>query len=164
MGWFRRGVIPAFLFMCAVTLASASHAKPQSAKTVFNTLNACAKSHAIDECREHVTASSVALFDRFNSYGLASCLPQDVTFVSELNSGGHTIIRAKTTHNGKVRFMRLIFSLEEDSWKLDVPESLHRSMGEKWEKQLAMTEALYLALREQMGGKLDCNTAQSLAQ
>ncbi len=104
------------------------------------------------------------MYDRFNKYGLADCLPDDVTFVSEEKGKEQTTIRAKTDVNGQLRYMRLVFSREEDQWKFDLPASLKRGMGEKWEQKVAMTEALYLALQQQMGGKLDCTTARSLAK
>ncbi len=161
MGMVRRREISAFLFCC---IGAASAHAASNARDTFNALNACAKSHEIDNCREDLTASSVAMFDRFNGYGLADCLPSDVTYVSESKSGQHDIIRAKTTYNGTQRYMRLIFSMEENKWKLDVPASLERSMGPKWEKQVQTIETMYLLLRQQMGGKLDCSTVQALAK
>ena len=161
MGWFRRGVIPAFLFSCAM---AASAQAQESAHQIFDLINDCAKAKAIDDCRQYVTADSVALYDRFNKYGLSSCLPDDVTFVSEEKGKEQTTIRARTDVNGQLKYMRLVFSREEDQWKFDIPASLKRGMGEKWEQKVAMTEALYLAMQQQMGGKLDCNTARSLAK
>jgi hypothetical protein len=161
MGWLGRGVIPALLFCYALPAFASA---PGTAKDTFLRLNDCATSRAITGCRDDVTEDSHALFDRFDGYGLASCLPDDVTFMSQTALKNHTIIRAKTAATGKTRYLRLLFSKEHSKWKLDIPASLHQSMGEDWEKRLSLIEALYVALRQQMGDKLDCNTARALAK
>lgn len=164
MGWLRRGAIPAFLFTCATALGAVPAQAESHAKSIFNHLNHCASAHAIDDCRQYVTSSSTALFDRFNGYGLANCLPEDVRFLSEISSGPYTIIRARMAITGKTRFLRLLFSEEKGQWKLDIPASLQHAMGDRWQHNLALTEALYVALRQQMGGKLDCKSARAMIQ
>ena len=72
------------------------------------------------------------------------------------------MIRASVTDLGKKRYMRLFFVEEEGTWKLDVPESLRTAMGKDWQKQVEITENIYLLMRSQFGAKLDCNTIRSL--
>jgi hypothetical protein len=60
--------------------------------------------------------------------------------------------------------MRLAFKPDGDDWKLDVPESLRIGMGENWQKQVDTTEQIYLVLRAQFGGELNCQAVQALAK
>jgi len=127
-------------------------------------LNQCLPKTDPSACRALVTASSVALYNRFVSYDLLKCLPQPVTYVSQEHKGAQTIIRSSVMVNGTQRFLRLIYVEEEGKWKLDIPESLHLSMGNNWEKQVNMTEQIYVMLKQQMGEQFSCNTLLTLVK
>lgn len=133
-----------------------------TAHDTFKLLHKCIKSETLHQCREDITADSVALYDRFDGYGLVNCLPEDITFVSEKRSKEQAIVRAKTTINKEMRFLRLVFSDEEGRWKFDIPSSLKQAVGNDWENKVKITEQLYLALRKQFGNKLDCKSVQAL--
>ncbi len=145
-------------------LASASAFAAGSARDSFDSINNCVKNEDAQGCKDLFTASSFPLYDRFASYGLMNCLPKDAAFDSQKEDGSYTMIRASATDTGSQRFMRLYFAQEEGKWKLDVPYSLSKSMGKNWEKQIEMVENIYLLMKQQLGGQLDCNMIRALVQ
>jgi hypothetical protein len=161
LGWLRRRAISAFLFPAVFLPATALSLEP-TAQDTFKQLHQCIKSEKLYQCREDITADSVTLYDRFDSYGLVNCLPDDITFVSEKRSKEQAIVRAKTTINKEMRFLRLVFSDEEGRWKFDIPSSLKQAIGDDWENKVKVTEQLYLVLRKQFGNKLDCASVRAL--
>ncbi len=151
-----------FLIIAFLLANSPVFAGESSARDSFEKINNCTRKEDIQSCRDLFTASSISLYDRFMSYGLVNCLPKDAEYDSQQNLGNTMLIRASVTDLGKKRYMRLFFVEEEGSWKLDVPESLRTAMGKDWEKQIEITENIYLLMRSQFGAKLDCNTIRSL--
>jgi len=135
-----------------------------SPRQSFDRLNYCIQNHSLPECRMHVTASSVEIYDRFASYDLARCLPKSAAYVSAKTTGDRSLIRASTGEPDNKRYMRLVFSEEEGQWKFDLPESLRIGMGENWHKQLNASEQIYLMMKSQFGGRLNCDALQSLVK
>ena len=149
-----------FFLLTDIAHVMANMAPPEES---FARINQCAQKEDTVGCRELITASSVDVYDRFVSYGLMKCLPKNVTYFSQENKGNQVIIRASVTTGENKRFMRLVFVEEEGQWKLDVPESLHIGLGDKWEQQLNLTEQIYVVMQQQMGGQLNCSIIQNLA-
>lgn len=156
-----------FLLRIGITLLSLGAALPAHAaatpQDAFNQLTRCVQTEDVQTCRTVQTSDSLPLYDRFASYGLLRCLPKDATYVSQEAEGNAVVVRARVTQNEKPRIMRLVFTQEAGGWKLDTPESLRRGMGENWQKQVNMTEQLYLMMRTQMGGQLNCAMIHALA-
>lgn len=154
------------LFFSSLALCfAATPVCAESAKDSFTRLKSCVSTNQPGACREQITASSVEMFDRFASYGLLSCLPSDATYVSQAKTGEYTVVRASTKQLGqKPKNLRLVFAKEENDWKLDIPESLHGALGEKWEQQVTLTEQLYLALKAQLGEQMGCGAVRKLVQ
>ena len=132
-------------------------------KTAANRIAACVESRNANDCRENITASSASLFNRFVNYNLMDCLPQSVTYLSKKPIKKAMQVRVQTTSNDKKTIARLIFQQEENTWKLDIPESLRQGIGENWESQLNATEQVYLMLKGQMGDKINCGMIRNLA-
>jgi hypothetical protein len=156
-----------YLMVCISLLllgTSPVHADMASPQSSFGRIIQCVKKEDTHGCRQLLTASSVSLYDRFVSYDLMRCLPKNASYISHQKSNGAVILRASATVGGNKRYMRLMLSEEEGQWKLDVPESLRLGMGENWEKQIQMTEQLYLVMKQQMGVQLTCEMAENLAR
>lgn len=152
------------LWLCLVlNLLWASPAHAQEVRGAFTALNTCLLGGAPTKCRAMLTASSLELYDRITGYDVMDCLPKETTYVSEQASGKHMMVRASTKLGETVRFLRLAFIREKGAWKLDIPFSLRLAIGENWQKQVSMTEQLYLFMRQQLGGKLNCAAVQGLA-
>ncbi len=151
-------------YIFCLLLIIAAPAWADSPRESFDRINACIKKQDTSTCRQHVTASSIQLYDRFVSYGLTDCLPKDANFVSQTPAGKSVLIRASTNDGGKERFMRLLFVQEEDRWKLDVPESLHTAMGDNWQNQVNLIEQIYLLMKQNMGDKLNCTMIRDMAR
>jgi hypothetical protein len=135
----------------------------QEVQTAFNTLNRCLLGAQTSTCRTLMTEDSRTLYDRVNSYDVMECLPKETRYVSQHKSGQHQIVRASTKLGESERFLRLAFRKEGGAWKLDVPFSLHSALGQNWQKQVQMTEQLYLFMRSQIKGKLNCEAVHALA-
>jgi hypothetical protein len=149
------------LLLLLLPLPTLADASPEQS---FNAIIAHCITTTDKSCRNHFTASSYSLYDRFTSYGLMRCVPKDAHFISTIPGATHTILRAATGSPGHERVMRLAFKPDGDDWKLDVPESLRIGMGENWQKQVDTTEQIYLVLRAQFGGELNCQAVQALAK
>ena len=152
------------LFLLLLLGNSSVYAQEKTARDSFEQLSTCVKNEDKQGCKDLFTASSASLYRRFMSYGLMNCLPKDAQYVSEKKIDSHVMIRASVTDNSKQRFMRLFFVEEEGQWKLDVPQSLQTSMGKNWEKQIGAAEQLYLLMKTQFGGQLDCKMIQNLVR
>lgn len=149
--------------LCAFTLLPlAAHAADKRVQETASRLSACVRDRSAETCRDNMTASSVALFDRFASYNLMDCLPQSATYLSQKPEGAAMLVRATVVTNEKKSVVKLIFQQEEDRWKLDLPETLRRGIGENWEGQVDATEKVYLLLRSQMGDNLNCTMIRNL--
>ncbi len=131
-------------------------------KTATTRMAACVHNRDASTCRQNITASSTAILDRFASYDLMDCLPQDAAYQSSKQEGDAMIVRATTTTDAKKNTIRLVFQQEEEEWKLDIPESLRRGLGDNWEQRLNGVEQVYLVLRSQMGGNLNCAMIRKL--
>jgi hypothetical protein len=150
---------------CFVVLGlSTALAAARTPVETFTAINQCIEKETTPGCRDLVTASSISLYDRFVSYGLVRCLPQHSTFISQERKGNSIIIHASATTQGNVRKMRLVLAEEEGEWKLDIPESLHLAMGDKWEQQVTMTEQVYLMMKKNLGAQLNCDAIMSLVK
>ena len=150
-----------FLLLALFFVPSMAHA--QGAKESFIQLNSCLTSGAPAHCRSMLTKNSLELYDRISSYDVMSCLPKTTEYVAEQPLGAYSMVQASTKLGDTTRYLKMAFIKEQGKWKLDIPYSLRVAMGENWEKQLKMTEQIYLILRAQLQGKLDCKTVQNLA-
>lgn len=149
--------------LAAILLASPSYAA--GARDAFELINNCAKNKYATPCRVILTPESLTLFDHFNSYGLAKCLPGDVKFVSATPAPPYSIIRASTSITGQPRTMRLAFIQNNGGeWKLDVPESLRIGMGQNWKQQVDAMDQLYSYLHKQLKGGLGCPDLKNTKQ
>ncbi|MBV8938282.1 MAG: hypothetical protein JO089_00390 [Alphaproteobacteria bacterium] len=137
-------------------------AEESGAKAAFSHLIRCIGARNAPACRGLLTADSVELYNRFVDYGLMQCVPSGIDYVSQQRADPYVIIRAGVVTGGVRRFMRLIFAREAGNWKLDVPESLRAALGEKWRQRVALTEQLYIALRQQMGPLQNCAMVQRM--
>ncbi len=146
------------LLLLLLPAASAFAAGP---KESFTRINQCVTTQDTATCRDWITVSSVAIYDRFIADDLAKCLPKDAIYISQKQAGSEVIVRAGV--NAGSRTMRLVFVEEEGKWKLDVPESLHLGIGDNWEQQLNLTEEAYAMMKQYMGDKLNCAMLQNLA-
>ena len=152
------------LYFCLVlNLLWPSLGFAQEVQTAFDTLNRCLLGAQSSTCRTLVTQDSQALYDRVSGYDVMECLPKETRYVSQHRSGQHQIVRASTKLGETVRFLRLAFKKEQGAWKLDVPFSLQSALGKNWQKQVQMTEQLYLFMRGQIKGKLNCEAVHALA-
>lgn len=134
----------------------------ETVKDAANRVTACIKARDAQTCRDNITASSVDIYNRFVSYDLMDCLPQKAAYVSSTPKGDAMLVRATVTTNDKKSNVRLIFQQEEDRWKLDIPETLRQGIGDNWEGQVNATEQVYLMLKKQMGGQLNCSMIRNL--
>lgn len=149
-----------FLFAIFSFNASAHADTPRAG---IKRLSTCLGADRLMDCRSYITASSVELFDRFESYKLADCLPKSLEYVSEKTQRSHMAVRSRFQSGGKPHIARLLLVEEENQWKLDIPETLRSGLGENWETQLNATEQVFLLMRQQMGGNLNCAVLQNLA-
>ena len=147
-------VLPLLLF--------APPAFADSTKAALTRINECLKTHQDKTCRDVITKGSQALYTRFTNHDLMGCLPSKVIYMSEQAYGKSIVVRASSQVNDTTRYMRLVLS-KESLWKLDIPASLKLSMGENWEKQVEMTEKIYLMMKQQMGAQLNCEAIRALA-
>jgi len=124
-------------------------------------INACLKAPAQKACEPALTKTSQSFYQRLVTNDLLACLPTKITYISEKTSGKNLVLRATTDKGRNGRVLRLLLSQEKD-WKLDIPATLRLSMGENWETQVNMTEQIYLVMKQQMGGKLNCAAIEGL--
>ena len=150
------------LIIGAMTLWSAQAMAADAIKTAATRVATCVQKRDVTSCRENITASSIELFDRFTDYDLLDCLPQTASYLSSKADGKTMQVKANITTGQTKSTIRLTFQMEEDKWKLDIPETLRRGIGERWEGQLKATEQVYLMLRSQMGDNLNCSMIRNL--
>ena len=112
-------------------------------------------------CRSILTPSSYDIFDRFVSYKLMPCLPTDFVYDSEETVGPRTTVKATMPASNKTHFVfRIVF---QDN-KIDIPESFHVGLGDKWENKIQLAEQLYLMMRQNLGDKLTCDQLNDLVK
>lgn len=145
------------ILLYACLLLASTDALARTARETFDRLTGCIAHEDTAGCRALITSRSVGLYDRFASYGLLKCLPKDAAFQSQTRKDRGVIIRASMVNNGRTRTARLVFMQEAGQWKLDAPESLHMGMGDNWEQQVNLTEQIYLMMKQNMGGQLNCD-------
>jgi hypothetical protein len=153
-----------FFFVIFLLFSSSNAYALTSAADSFVAINTCVKKADAKGCQHYFTAGSQDLYDRFTSYGLMECLPKDARYFSEEEKDGGILLRAKITDYGKDRYMRLLFVEEKATWKLDIPKSLQISMGKNWQNQVNAIEQVYLMLKQNLGGKLNCEMIRGLAK
>lgn len=140
-------------------------AQAQSPQQGFDALAQAIREDKPDAGKAHVTADSAPLYDRFVSYGLFPCLPKDAAFISEQSAGGSSVVRASlTAPSGAKQIANLTFSKEGEQWKFNLPASLQRGLGERWDTKVHNAEQLYLLLRQQLGDKLTCAAIQDIVK
>ena len=154
---------PTRLFFLLALFFAPCAVRADSAKQCFMDLNNCLTQSPPAHCRTLMTSSSLELYDRLSTYDVIGCLPKKTEYLSEQPQGKYTLVRARTQLGNTPRFLKMAFVKEKDKWKLDIPYSLRMAIGENWQKQVNMTEQLYLFLRAQMKGKIDCTAVQNLA-
>jgi hypothetical protein len=151
------------LLFLSLLIALPCIAQADTAKDAFTRLNSCLLNKPPANCRGLFTTSSLELYDRISGYDVMDCLPKETEYVSQQETGKYTMVRASTKLGQTIRYLRLAFIKERNGFKLDAPYSLRLAIGENWQKQVQMTENIYLMLKSQLGGKLNCAAVQGLA-
>lgn len=129
----------------------------------FTALGEAVRARDEAQIAQHITENSRPLVSRFASYDLLPCLPGDASIVSVKKEGAQATVLSRFTvpHVG-AKQARLIFVKKQAGWQLDLPATLQRGMGAAWQSKVNTAEQLYLLMRQQMGGALDCAALQSL--
>ena len=116
-------------------------------------------------CRALLTPDSYSFYDRFAGYGLMPCLPTNLTMESQKQSGTHTILTASMPAGGGKKYLiRLSYDPASPQLLLDIPDSLRRALGERWENKMKLAEQLYLLMKQNLGDKLTCDQLEPLLQ
>lgn len=139
-----------------------SFAFADSPREAFEGLHSCLRREA-DSCGGYFTEGSQPLYKKVMTYDLARCVPDEVSYVSELSAGGGRIVRAKIIEGGRSHIARLNFTQERGMWKMNLPETLKRGLGEKWQNYVNATEQAYLFMQQQLGTMPDCEAVSVLA-
>jgi hypothetical protein len=114
-------------------------------------------------CHSIMTPESYAFFDRFESYKLMPCLPSDFTYESEQPAGSKIIVKANLQAAANKHYIfRLVFDQTASGPKINIAESFHAGLGEKWENKVQLSEQLYLMMKQNMGDKLTCDMLNNL--
>ncbi len=91
------------------------------------------------------------------------CLPTDFTYESESVEDGQVVVKATMpAGGGKEYIIRLVFASTPQGVRFDIPASLKRGLGEKWENKIQMSEQIYLMMKQNMGDKLNCDMLNGL--
>lgn len=152
-----------FITLLLLTQTLPAFAAQDPVKSDFQSLAAAIARSSAPEARDHLTPASHAMYDRFVSYGLMDCLPGDVSYLSSTMDGNVAVTKGSfRSPSGKMQIVTLAFVPDGNRWKLDLPETLRRAFGTKWESMVQMTEGIYLALRSQMGGNLTCEQVEKV--
>jgi hypothetical protein len=134
-------------------------------KTGFESVRHCVMENDVGYCHSIITPTSVPLFDRFVSYKLMPCLPTDFSYVNEEAANDHTTVKVTMPAGGNINYvLRLIFLNSPSGPKLDIPASLERGLGTKWQDKIQLSEQLYLIMRQNMGDKLTCDMLNGLVK
>ncbi len=92
------------------------------------------------------------------------CLPVNITYVSQAPLGNEILVRVSSETGDSPSIMRLHFTLENSIWKLNLPTTLEAGLGAGWQQRLDTVEQVYLMLKQQTGGALNCAVLQGLVQ
>lgn len=153
-----------YIFIGLYFLSYGSHAEAaDTAKTSFIKAGNCVREGKKGGCSDYITQGSKELYKRFSSYDLEACLPKNINYISEQKLGKYIWVKAEVIAGNSSRYANLAFVKEKGRFLLDIPQSMQRAIGGDWEKRLEMTERIYVMLKQQTGGKLDCSVVQSLA-
>lgn len=147
--------LSAFLFLIA------SPALANSPQTSFEAMHQCVLREA-HSCRDYFTKDSMPLFQKIITYDVARCVPQEVNYVSEIPAGTTQIVRVQVKEKEKTHIARLAYRKESGEWKMSLPETLRRGLGEKWQNYVNITEQAYLFMRSQMGSQMSCEAVEAL--
>jgi hypothetical protein len=115
-------------------------------------------------CHPFMTPDSYEIFDRFLSYKLMPCLPTDFSYESEHADGEETIVKATMPADNRTHYIFHLVFMGKTDVKLDLPETLHMGMGEKWREKLNLGEQLFLMMRQHMQDRLSCDAIWSLVR
>jgi len=131
-------------------------------REAFEGLSQCLSREA-NSCQDYFTTSSQPLYEKVVTYDLARCVPQDAEYVSEIAQGKVKLVRVRIREGESERIARLVFSKENAIWRMNLPETLKRGLGPKWENYVTMTEQGYLFMQAQMGRPMGCDAVKALA-
>ncbi len=124
----------------------------------FTNLKQCVMQNDPVFCRSIMTPNSYDIFNRFLSYKLMPCLPTDFVYAQEEITGSIVTVKATMPASNSTDYIfRLVFAQTPNGPKLDIPASLHKGLGDKWENKIQLSEQLYLMMRQNMGDKLTCD-------
>lgn len=138
---------------------------PALAETVpqaVEKLAACVTARDVPACRQRLTAASLPVFERFAAYKLMGCLPESAGYLAHSLKKPFALVDARISLSQEDYKTSLVFRREHGFWKLDLPETLRRGLGEQWEGRLGMVENLYLMMKSQLGDKLNCDSIRAL--
>ncbi len=145
-------------------LPLSAHAESTTGKRGLTAVKQCIMSNDSRLCHQFMTPDSYEIFDRFASYKLMPCLPTDFTYESEHVAGEKTIVKATMPADNRTSYIfRLVFMGGKDV-KLDLPETLHTGLGEKWRDKLNLTEQIFLMMRDHMQDKVTCDAIWGLVK
>ncbi len=129
----------------------------------FTSLKQCVMHNDIPFCRSNMTQASFEFFDRFVSYKLMPCLPTDFVYAGEQSVNGYTIVKSTMpAGGGRDYIFRLVFVNTPGGMKIDIPATFQVGFGEKWRDKIALSEQLFLMMRQNMGNKLTCDMINDL--
>jgi len=161
----KQFIFASLLTFAICVVATASEASRKEAEKGISNVSSCLKSNDKESCKSVITSNSVELFNRFNGYGLFSCLPSNLDYFADHMQGGHMVVKSIiNTPDERQYLVRLAFLKEGSDWKLDVPKSLEVGLGTEWKQKLDAGEKIYLLLRQQYGEQLSCNMLQGVVK
>jgi hypothetical protein len=154
---------PRFLLLLPFLLLPLSAPAATPGSQGFANVHACVMQNDPGYCHTILTPNSYDLFDRFVSYKLMPCLPTDFAYISEEHGAARTMVKTSMQAGGGQQYiLRLVFADTTAGEKLDIPASLERGFGEKWQDKIQLAEQLYLLMRQNMGDKLTCDMLNDL--
>ena len=132
-------------------------------REAFEGLHSCLTREA-SSCSNYFTSGSQELYGKVVTYDLGRCVPQEVSYVSETGVGSSRMVRAKIVDGESTHMARFNFTQENGQWKLNLPETLKRGLGEKWQSYVMATEQAYVFLQAQLKVKPGCEMVSALAK
>lgn len=144
-------------------------AQAQTAQGTVEEMHNCLKREA-SACGSYFTESSQELYQKALARNGARCLPEEITYASEkeffiagMPKGSHRLVRIRFVAGEEVHYSNLVVTREQQSWKLNLPQSLRRSLGENWQRYVNASEAALLLAETQLKQPVPCEMIRSLA-
>lgn len=156
--WFLAILGSFFLVMVSPVVAAGS-----DIKTSFYTIKQAIQNEDNTVIQSYVTQASLPAVNRLTAHKLGGCLPGELEYAGERREGNYMIATVQTPYTeGRVLSSELAFSYENNRWKLDVPESFRKAMGENWQEIVNQMESLYVMMQSQFGDVVNCTMVREL--